>query len=91
MIDNLRDSKNNNSKQKSISVYKNRRNKKNKNGIGESDNQFLSIINEANDLIKSECKKRYCRPKSKNTNENSNDIYENTTPTIYREGVITII
>ena len=70
LIDNLRDSKNNNSKQKSISVYKNRRNKKNKNGIGESDNQFLSIINEANDLIKSECKKRYCRPKSKNTNEN---------------------
>jgi len=70
LIDNLRDSRNKNSKQKSMSVYKNRRNKKNQNGMEDSNNQFLSIIKEANDLIKSECKKRYCRPKSKNTNEN---------------------
>ena len=76
-IDNLRDSKHNNDsynnnycKQKSISVYKNRRNMKNKNNIEGNNNQFLSIINEANDLIRSECKKRLYRPKSKNSNEN---------------------
>ena len=57
------------SKQKRISVYKIRRNVKNKSDMEQNTNQFLSIINEANDLIKSECKKRYYRSKSKNNNE----------------------
>ena len=77
MIENISDSKNSNhndtsNRKKNISVYKNRRNMKNKKDNGQNNNQFLSIINEANDLIKSDCKKKYPRPKSKNAYQNEN-------------------
>ena len=84
IVENLRDSKNSinsNSniniynKQRCISVYKNRRNLKNRNDNQKNNNQFLTIINEANDLIKSDGKKRYPRPKSKNANQNENRFY----------------
>ena len=65
--ENLRHS--HNDKKNNILIYQTRRNIKNKSNVEENKNQFLSIINEANDLIKSECKKRYYRPISKNHNE----------------------
>ena len=61
-----------NDDKKNILVYNNRRNIKNKSNVEENKNQFLSIIDETNDLKKSECKKRYSRPKSKNIRDNKN-------------------
>ena len=55
-----------NETKKNILLYKNKRNIKNKSDVEENKNQFLSIINEANDLMKSDCKKKYYRSKSKN-------------------------
>ena len=59
-----------NETRRNIFLYKNKRNIKNKSDVEENKIQFLSIINEANDLIKSDCKKKYYRPKSKNIREN---------------------
>ena len=71
--ENLRRTKNirsnNNITKKNISAYKNRSNLNNKNDKEKNNNQFLSIINEANDLIKSECKKNH-RPISRCTKGN---------------------
>jgi tRNA A-37 threonylcarbamoyl transferase component Bud32 len=64
-------------KQKSVSVYKKRRNNENKSNIGQNNNnQFLSVINEANDLIKSDSKKGNFRPKLKN-NQQENNLLSN--------------
>ena len=81
--ENLRESKNNinndNSTKKSISAYKNRRKIKNKNNKEKNNNQFLSIINEANDLIKPECKKKFYRPILRCAKGNKNRFYDKKT------------
>ena len=81
--ENLRESKNNinndNSTKKGISAYKNRRKIKNKNNKEKNNNQFLSIINEANDLIKPECKKKFYRPILRCAKGNKNRFYDKKT------------
>ena len=63
----------NNNTYKSVSSYKNKRNiKTNKSEIGQNKKQFLSIISEGNDLIKSEYKNRKRKYNIKNIKEIKN-------------------